>query len=296
VKKVFCTISTQSHLYKCFALAESISVYGGVLEVLLVDQTRLSSEAPGNVNFTFLKDLDSDLARQIIKKYSRKMDRLRWSLKSVFLVHLLDKNDKVIYIDNDIHFFNDPCFLFDALNVSPVLLTPHHYPRDPESKQNWFEANFRVGLYNAGFFGANKAAKEVLAWWAKACLYRCEKNYYRGLFDDQKYLDLVPIIEPKTKIVDHLGCNVAEWNKEICKVKMQGDHFIVNENIPLIFYHFNGFSLQNLAANNPLLAYYYKALKKYNSSLTLKGLIPARAKFEKVKLLIWTFLNKLNAQ
>ena len=210
MKKVFCTISTHSHLYKCFALAESIVAYGGVLEILIVDQMEQDIVSPANVIFTFLESLNSELEQGIIQKYKHKTDCLRWSLKSVFLLHLLEKEEKVIYVDNDILFFSNPGFLFDELDQHKVLLTPHHYPRNPEINQNWFEANFRVGLYNAGFFAANKAAKDVLVWWAKACLYRCEKNYWRGLFDDQKYLDLVPIIESKTKIVDHLGCNVAE--------------------------------------------------------------------------------------
>ena len=296
MKKVFCTISTQSHLYKCFALAESIKAYGGVLEVLLVDQLAHDFDSPENVNFTFLANLNGNLEQRIIQKYKNKTDCLRWSLKSVFLLRLLEKEERVIYVDNDILFYSDPSFLFEEFDFNNVLLTPHHYPRNPEMNQNWFEANFRVGLYNAGFLAANKAAEEVLVWWAKACLYRCEKNYWRGLFDDQKYLDLVPIMERKTKIIDHLGCNVAEWNTDFCKVTLQENNFVVNGNIPLVFYHFNNYSLQNLKLSNPLLEHYYKALKKHNAALKLKDLIHSKSKLDKIKLFIWKFLNRLNAK
>lgn len=296
MKNVFCTISTLSHLYKCFALAESINAFGGILEVLLVDQRQQKIEGPANINFTFLENLTASLEQSIINKYEHKPDCLRWSLKAPFILRLLEKEDKVIYVDNDILFFSDPSFLFEALDSYNVLLTPHYYPRNPESNQNWFEANFRVGLYNAGFLAANKEAKEVLVWWAKACLYRCEKNYWRGLFDDQKYLDLVPIMERKTKVLDHLGCNVAAWNKDVCEVAFQDHHFTINQNTPLVFYHFNNYSLQNLKEEDPLFKYYYETLKKYNSPLALKDLIPAKSCLDKVKLFIWTFLNTLNAR
>lgn len=296
MKKVFCTISTHSHLFKCFALAESLQAFDGILEVLLVDQKDEVLETPSNVRFTFLKDLESDLAKRIIKKYVNKTDRLRWSLKSVFILQLLAANNKVIYIDNDILFFSDPSFLFEELSQHPVLLTPHHYPSNPESNQNWFEANFRVGLYNAGFLAANQDAIAVLNWWAKACLYRCEKSYWRGLFDDQKYLDLFPILENRTKVLTHLGCNVAAWNEACCRVSLQENLFVVNEHIPLIFYHFNGFSLQQLEVDGALLQHYFNALKTYNSRLELKNLIPSPSMLDKGKLLFWKLLNKFNVQ
>jgi hypothetical protein len=184
--------------------------------------------------------------------------------------------------------------LFDELNHANILLTPHHYPRDPEKNQNWFEANFKVGLYNAGFIAANQVGKEVLQWWAKSCLYRCEKNAWRGLFDDQKYLDLFPIIERKTKILDHLGCNAAEWNAEICYKSETNQGILINETYPLIFYHFNAYSLQNLEKDDYLITSYLSVLQKYKQSYTYSSLVPKASKIDKFKLFLWTCLNKWN--
>lgn len=281
-------------MYKCFALADSLAAYGGELHVLLVDQNKVTRAYPSNVKFNYLSDLNSELAQKIIKKYKAQSDCLRWSLKSCYLLFLLETAHKVIYVDNDIYFFDDFSFLFKDLDNYAILLSPHHYPRDPEKNQNWFEANFRVGLYNAGFIAVSTKAKAALEWWAKACLYRCEKNYWRGLFDDQKYLDLMPIVEKNSKVLDHLGCNVAEWNKEECRQSEQNGKVLINEIFPLIFYHFNAYSLQNLKKDSLIFKKYFESLKTYNTSLSLKRLIPKESKLEIFKLYVWKLLNSWN--
>ena len=95
-KKAVCTISTKSYLFKSLALAESIHQIDSDLTfiVLMVDEKK---EAFQNINYTFGKiefyDLQSisniSCANKIIKKYSNKVDFLRWSLKPILLQILL---------------------------------------------------------------------------------------------------------------------------------------------------------------------------------------------------------------
>lgn len=291
----FCTISTHSHLFKCYALADSLAVYGGHLNVLLVDAVDINKEnVPQNVSFYFLANLKTKISYSLIKKYKHNKDKLRWSLKSIFLLHLLNQFEQVIYIDNDIFFYNDFKFLFKLLKNHPVILTPHRYKYNPEKEQNWLEANFRVGLYNAGFVGVNQNAKNVLNWWAKACLYRCEKNYFRGLFDDQKYLDLFPIIEENTHIVKHKGCNVAAWNNEISIPTTVNGKILIDNTFSLIFYHFNDYSLQIIDKEGLIFKTYIKVLKNYNSSLETLYKKQRMPFMDKIKLKIWNVLNDFN--
>jgi len=291
----FCTISTASHLYKCYALADSIIPFNGFLNILVVDKNAVkTSYQPENVKFYFLNDLNSTTANKIKVKYAAKTDQLRWSLKPVFLKYLLNQFEKVVYVDNDIFFFNDFYFLFDELNEYNILLTPHNYKRDTKKDQNWLEANFRVGLYNAGFVAVNNKAISTLEWWANACLYRCEKNYWRGLFDDQKYLDLFPILEPKTKILHHKGCNVAAWNEDVCVRTYQNGQHLINNAEPLIFYHFNHYSLQKLNEKDVLFTEYIEVLKKYKQDVSFLYLEDKLSIGDKIKLTVWNFLNHLN--
>ena len=261
---IFCTISTFSHLYKAFALADSLAKFSGHLKLLLLDGIvqDIELEIPKNITFLTLEEIDSDRTRVVLKKY--KGDQRRWALKSVLLLYVLKQNKKVIYVDNDIYFFNDYSFLEEELNENAIILTPHFYPADPKNNQTWLEANFRIGLYNAGFIGVNGNAVLALEWWSDCCLYEVKKAYWRGLFDDQKYLDLLPIIFNNVKIIKNKGCNFAGWNS--------------NSNIDLnqiVFVHFNSFTLNKFKNLDneyyPLFTLYVEQLKVFNPTFEENG-------------------------
>jgi len=298
MKNTLCTISTKSHLYKVKALFDSVKEYSNCnLAVLIVDD---NNDIKYDAHTYFLKNFGSDISKKIIAKYQNQKDKLRWALKSSFINLLLNNDvDKVIYIDNDIYFYNNFNFIWEELKDNNVLLTPHYYPFDPLENQNWFEANFRVGLYNAGFFAANKDSKKVLNWWSEACLYRMEKNYFRGLFDDQKYLDLIPNIFPKIKVLKHQGCNVAEWNNKTLERAKNKHNIIINNKFPLIFYHYNNYSVQKILEDETHILRecfhnYFENLKLYNANLKLGNLYEKKKITSSVKLKIWKFLNNLN--
>jgi lipopolysaccharide biosynthesis glycosyltransferase len=243
-------------MFKTYALAESIGSYGGKLHVLLIDSND-SSKTPDNVTVYKINEINSSIGKQIVSKYRNNLDKLRWALKPIFLTLLVSQHDKVIYLDNDIFVFSNPAFLFDELDTNNLLLTPHNYSSNPMSNQNWFEANFRVGLYNAGFIAASKRSIAALHWWANCCLYNIKKSFWRGLFDDQKYLDLLPVLFDEVKIVKHPGCNLAGWN----------DHEQPSE---VVFIHFANYTLQKfLEPNNIYYSFatqYIQVLKHYNPS------------------------------
>ena len=65
------------------------------------------AQKPENVNIFTLLDLKDHIGIQIIDKYQNNQDKLRWALKPIFLKHLLNETNAVIYVDNDIYFYND---------------------------------------------------------------------------------------------------------------------------------------------------------------------------------------------
>ncbi len=296
----FCTITTYSHLFKVKALADSLLKlqHKFLLHVLTVDE---------NKNFEFencrhwkLADIkNSETAQALIAKYIGNKDKLRWSLKPVFLKYLLNNNeiDKLIYLDNDLFFYSDYQFLFDYLGNHSFLLTPHYYKSSPKSEQNWFEANFRVGLYNAGFVGVNKKATDTLQWWADCCNYRCEKNSFRGLFDDQKYLDLIPIMNEDSCILRHKGCNVAGWNTELCKRELVDNQIKIEGKFPIVFIHFNDTTIREIInGKDEILFNYYRVyvetLKKYKPGLREKELLFEQSFMVKFKFNLWKILTE----
>lgn len=264
MKAAFCTISTKSHLFKSKALLNSISSYSEVRLFCLITDGNENIEEQENIHFDNLEVLQSNIAVKIKNKY--KGDSLRWALKPIYLKHLLMQGfDEVIYCDNDIYFYNSPNFIFDDLTKHSFILTPHFYKANPFKEQNWLEANFRVGLYNAGFIGVNSKGTDILDWWANCCLYNIKKSYWRGLYDDQKYLDLIPILFKNVKILKHRGCNVAGWNQEETTVEKQKNAMKINGD-PLVFIHFAALSMELFSnPQNPLheeWCQYIEALKK----------------------------------
>lgn len=297
----FCTITTADHLYKAAALVDSIKNqrHRAQMHILVVDSPDTQEEQEG-ITFYRLEDISAtSIAKEIISKYSRDTDKLRWALKAVFLHYLLVRKqiEKIIYVDNDICFFNDYAFLFDLLNEHSFLLTPHNYMRNPHHDQIWLEANFRVGLYNAGFVGVNRNAVEGLEWWGGCCAYKTERNAWRGLHDDQKYLDLIPIIVDDAFIVRHKGCNVADWNNHVCpRTEVNGD-ILIDGKFPLIFLHFNATTVRSiLAGKEPLLTKYFDAyvsfLQKSKPGLKKEDLLVKTRWRDTIKLIVWDILTK----
>ncbi|MDB5282733.1 MAG: nucleotide-diphospho-sugar transferase family protein [Bacteroidota bacterium] len=298
----FCTITTASHLYKVYALAESLKEQdaGFLLNVLIVDEAATTFQFE-NCRFFTLQDIKKcQSAAQIIHKYGNDKDKLRWSLKPVFMKHLLGQAgvDSVIYLDNDLFFYSDYRFLFDLLKEHSFLLTPHFYRNDPKTGQNWLEANFRLGLYNAGFVGANKSAAKTLQWWADCCLYRCEKNSFRGLFDDQKYLDIVPVMEKTAHIVRHKGCNVAGWNTAICKREIVDHRVKIDGRFDIVFIHFNETTIREIIAGSDAILFnyysaYIEALRKHKERLEKEDVFFERQVIEQMKLGLWKIITEL---
>lgn len=255
-----------------------------------------------NCTFSKLDSLSGDeKVEKVIAKYSDSLDKLRWCLKPLWLKHLLQSQgvliSKLIYLDNDLFFYSDYSFLFELLDEHNYLLTPHYYRQSPNEKQNWFEANFRVGLYNAGFFGANSKSFSGLNWWADCCLYRCEKSAIRGLFDDQKYLDLLPVVEDKVHVLKHKGCNLAGWNKDVCPRESIKGEIRIDKQFPLVFIHFNAMTIREILKGSdevllPQLEKYTEALKKYSPSLKQDDLLKQESVVDRLKFVIWKLFTQ----
>jgi len=297
----FCTITTYDHLYKVLALRDSLVKYDTnvLFHVMLVDGPPPETKNDSIKAYT-LVDLDKDeTANSIVSKYKKQKDKLRWSLKPSFLKFLLTQEgvERVIYLDNDLFFFNNYSFLFEQLVDHAFLFTPHYYDRSPEYHQNWLEANFRAGLFNAGFIGVNRSAANTLQWWAECCLYRCKKSAFRGTFDDQKYLDLIPVMREDAMILRHQGCNVAEWNRFVCVRELVNGQVMINGKWPVVFIHFNNTTIREIMdGTEPLLQgffnQYLESLKKCKPGLQPNDMYRRPARIDLMKYAVWKFLTR----
>lgn len=149
-----------------------------------------------------------------------------------------------IYLDPDIRVYQPMDFLAEELQQQTMLLTPHvcspigHDGRVPS--ENTF-LNF--GIYNLGFIALanNREAYRFLSWW-KAHTYRqCYIDVYKGIFTDQLPINLAPIFFNGVKILLGKGLNMAPWNLHERKLCFDAGYYQVNDEMPLVFYHFSCF-------------------------------------------------------
>jgi lipopolysaccharide biosynthesis glycosyltransferase len=309
--RTFCTIISGNYFPHAATLYKSLIKFheGEKLMVLVCDDGKINpdpGEYPG-IRIFKIKDLYSySITNVLYNKYTTENeDALRWAMKPVFLSWLLQNGyEKVIYVDCDIHFFNDYEFLYDELNDAAVLLTPSWRTIDPKLNEEEFVDIYTDGLYNAGFIGARLKGLSALQWWSKACSYRMAIDHESGLYNDQKYLDVLPVAFDDIHTIRNRGCNIAFWNQHECKRVSHGGSVLINNIYPIIFIHFNDKYIEELLVGNDHLIFPY--YKQYETAFTqtgfsLKNFIPGLPEYKepttfikmKRKLLIRTRIKKL---
>lgn len=273
--RAFCTIMTSGHAHFVVALFRSYRRFVDMpLHVLCVDRDphiKVQISIPEGVHITYLQELNlGETGEQIVLKYQQTTDFMRWSLKPVWMAYLLRSVGcrGVIYVDPDVYFFSDPAFLFDLLRDSAILLSPHWRSMEPDADPINFELNFRDGIYNGGCIGATEKGIPGLEWLARACLHACLRSPERGLFLDQKYLDLLPARFEDVRSIQHMGCNIASWNRIDCKRILQNGNVLINAQWPIVFIHFTASTIRDiLIGRDPLLAPFLHA---YETALLME--------------------------
>ncbi len=273
--QTFCTIISFDFLPYARVLFSSLNISNvdTNFHVLITDNGNIPTSENKNLKYTSINDiLKYPYAELIEKKYSSfNSDTFRWALKPVYISFLLENEyDKVIYLDPDIFFTGDYSFLFKELNESSVLLTPHWRDPDPQINEDHFITLFKHGLFNAGFIGASKNGLDAIKWWAEVCHYKMDKDPENGFFDDQRYLDAMPVLFPNTKILQHKGCNLSFWNMAVCKREIVNGQLLINRQYKPVFIHFTKDTIINIKNRNDYLLNPY--LEKYEKALHMEGI------------------------
>lgn len=170
-----------------------------------------------------------------------------WGFEKLFYDNRYDY-DAVVYMDPDICVYG-PMSEIDTYmkEEGTIVLTPH-ITRPLEDDKKPTELNImQGGVYNLGFIAVSKGEQTpgYVKWWQNKLEYDCVVDLPRGLFVDQKWMDLVPSLFDHVVIFKHLGYNAAYWNLSTRTCKKQDGRFYF-DNDPLVFFHFSGFDPTNL--------------------------------------------------
>lgn len=308
----FCSIITFDYIPYVQALCHSLNQFQKIdFNVLISDRAEKNLTKNEIEELNKLKNLqiyyfdqlsEEGLGKELFEKYwNYEMDAYRWSMKPVFIKFLLEvqKYDKVIYADSDLYFFNNYDFLFDELENNDILLTPHWRSSDPQKDKGNFDLLFVGGLYNAGFIGVNKNAIPAMDWWAKVCLYQCIKDFTKGQYVDQTYLNLLPVLFDNVKIIKHKGCNIANWNQVDCQRNVSDGNVLIEGDFPIIFIHFTNSTINGILSGidcllQPFLSEYDQVLQSFGKKIK-EGKIENKINKSTYKAKIKTLLSiKIN--
>src|SRR5260370_44972 len=160
--------------------------------------------------------------------------------------------DRVVYLDPDIVIYS-PLIELDSTpspgaGESFLTLTPHLTGFIGGDEHPSERTILQAGAYNLGFLALSRRPPldRFLAWWQEKLEFQCVVDTVRGLFVDQKWMDLAPGLFPAVEILRHEGYNVAYWNLgQRTVVRGDADATVpmvatVNGQ-PLRFFHFSGF-------------------------------------------------------
>ena len=151
--------------------------------------------------------------------------------------------EKVIYIDPDIKVYSSLVPMVNLLDSHEILLTPHLTGTLEDDARPSELDILRSGTYNLGYIGLrdSQSTRALTKWWQGKLYKDCVVDLERGLFVDQKWMDMVPGIFDGVYVERNEGWNLAYWNLAHRKVIRSDNSFKVN-NDQLVFFHFSGFN------------------------------------------------------
>lgn len=269
-----CTIVSKNYLAYARVLAESLRQHhpDSHFFVLLVD--RVDGQFDPRAEPFTLVEIEQlpipDLPRFCFQ-YS--VLELNTAAKPYFLTHLFEKYGlrKVVYLDPDIMVFHDLNHLATLLDQHAIVVTPHMLaPLDDERHPNELDV-LKSGTYNLGFIALARHPEtgRFLDWWQKRLYTRCQTNHARGLFVDQRWIDLVPGYFAGVHVLRDPGYNIAYWNMHERSVVVRDGVPQVN-NGPCYFMHFSGYD-----PRDPM------RVSKYQERFSMADVGDARLLFEK---------------
>jgi len=243
--KIAVTVCALNYLGKALVLRNSYLRTHPDSDFMVLLMDRKSPEKVTGIPEVMIKWVE-DLGIPGFQHYAFKFDviELSTNVKPTILRQLLGDYGVVLYIDPDIEVFEYLTPVFEALEKHSIVVTPHATSPVLDGN-NPSDIDFsRFGSFNLGFIGLSKCEESLsfLDWWSERCLSLGFYEPQLGLAVDQKWIDLAPCYFPGLFILRHLGLNVAFWNLHERRLSLREGKWLVNESVPLHFYHFSSFS------------------------------------------------------
>jgi glycosyltransferase involved in cell wall biosynthesis len=267
------TIVSRNYLHFALNLMDSVGRFlpGTRRAIVLCDAADGLPAMPEGIELLRIDQLGIAALDRMTVQYT--ILELNTAIKPFVFAHLFGREDadRVIYFDPDIQLYASGEPLLRRLDSAEVVLTPHLSAPLDDDKHPSDLAILQSGTYNLGFLALRRSAqtRQMVQWWSRKLERDCVVDIPRGLFTDQKWMDLVPGFCADVHVERDAGWNVAYWN--LAHREVQGsvrEGWRVNGR-PLFFFHFSGYTPGS------------GSISKHQDRFTLAGCSPAaRALFE----------------
>ncbi len=243
----FFTVCNLAYLPKALVLAESLLKHGTAkLKIYIVDR-KCDVELPISLaEYVWIEDVGVPDLYQLAFKYD--ITEFSTSVKPFITLQLLERFEKIVFLDPDTCVFHSMAGLVKELDDFPIILTPHYLSPKEGGGADSDLGMMRFGSFNLGFYAVNNSDESLkfLRWWCDRCFRLCYFESQFGLSTDQKWVSIAPCFFPNLHVSFNLGYNVAFWNiHERALSRSPDGHYLVNGNYPLIFFHFSAFDEKN---------------------------------------------------
>lgn len=277
------TVCNLAYLPKALVLAESALKFNNQkLNIYLFDRKREIDLTNIDADIYWIEDLNIPNFYQLAFKYD--IIEFSTSLKPFITLYLLGKYKKVIFLDPDTCLFNNVTPILEDLEKHSIVLTPHYTTPQSDDPSESDIGMMRFGSFNLGFYAVRDSQTGIsfLQWWSKRCIDHCYMESQFGLSTDQKWVTIAPCFFQDLYVSFNLGYNFAAWNSWERKLtKTEEGIYMVNNNFPLIFFHFSNFDGKDPGYLNKRSCYEKNVIRpdltelglEYNEALNKKKVI-----------------------
>jgi hypothetical protein len=242
------TVCNLFYLPRALVLAESLLQHDGTrLKIFLFDR-KVDVDLSGlPADISWIEDMEVPDLHQLAFRYD--IIELSTSLKPFLAMKLLEKHDRVVFLDPDTCLYHSLAPILEDLDRHSLVLTPHHATPESDDPTERDLGMMRFGSFNLGFFAVrgSKEGMSFLRWWSARCFQLCFMETQFGLSVDQKWVTIAPALFQDVHVSFHLGYNVAAWNLYERQITRAPDgRYWINGTYPLVFFHFSNFDRTDL--------------------------------------------------
>jgi hypothetical protein len=247
--KVVLTICSINYLAQAKSLGDSLLEHNPDYDFVIglvdrLDQSSISAEQLPPYPLIELHDIGIPNFENMCDRYN--ITELNTAVKPFYLKYLYDQFPEIEilhYFDPDILVFQALTEIEKGLENNSLFLTPHILSAFPDENTPQERNLLNTGMYNLGFLGTKRSetTTSFLTWWADRLFEHCYIDLANGMFVDQNWVNFAPIYYEDVFVSRHKGLNMAYWNLHERSLNTDGESYVVNNEFPLIFFHFSGY-------------------------------------------------------